>query len=76
LGDILVIEIGDLIGADCRLVQAENLCVEEADLTGESEPVEKIATQVFGERTSLAERRNKAYLGTAVSYGHATAVVT
>ena len=76
LGDILVIEVGDLVGADCRLVQAENLSVEGAALTGESASVEKNATEVFGERTPLAERRNMAYLGTAVSYGRAATVVT
>jgi P-type Ca2+ transporter type 2C len=76
LGDILVMEAGDLIGADCRLLQAENLSVEEAALTGESGPVEKDSTLVFRQPTPLAERRNMAYLGTAVSYGRAIAVVT
>jgi P-type Ca2+ transporter type 2C len=75
-GDILLIEVGDFIGADCRLLQAESLCVEEASLTGESAPVEKDAVQVLDERTPLAERQNMAYLGTAVTYGRATAVVT
>jgi P-type Ca2+ transporter type 2C len=75
-GDILLIEVGDFIGADCRLLHAESLCIEEAALTGESEPVEKDAMQALGERTPLAERRNMAYLGAAVSYGHATGVVT
>jgi Ca2+-transporting ATPase len=75
-GDILLIEVGDFIGADCRLLRAESLCVEEAPLTGESAPVEKDAVQVLDGRTPLAERRNMAYLGTAVNYGRATAVVT
>jgi Ca2+-transporting ATPase len=75
-GDILSIEVGDFVSADCRLLQAESLRIEEAALTGESEPVEKDSMQALGERTPLAERRNMAYLGTTVSYGRATAVVT
>ena len=75
-GDILLIEVGDFIGADCRLLRAESLCVEEASLTGESAPVEKDATPALDERTPLAQRQNMAYLGTAVNYGRATAVVT
>ena len=75
-GDILYLEAGNLVGADCRLVEAESLCVDEAALTGESMPVEKVARLCLEGSVPLAERRNMVYLGTAVREGHAIAVVT
>jgi Ca2+-transporting ATPase len=75
-GDILRIEAGDFIGADCRLIQTANFSASEAALTGESEAVEKNAALVFHEPVPLVERRNMAYLGTTVTYGRAIAVVT
>src|SRR5215469_15627226 len=74
-GDIVSFEAGDLVPADCRLLQAETLRIEEAALTGEAEPVAKDAGRVLDERTPLSERCNMAYLGTTVCQGHAVAVV-
>ena len=75
-GDVLCLEAGNLVGADCRLLEAESLCVDEAALTGESVPVEKVAHLRLEASVPLAERRNMVYLGTAVREGRATAVVT
>ena len=73
-GDIVHLQSGDKVPADLRLVEARSLRVEEAALTGESEPVEKTlnpaaADAVLGDRTSMA------YSGTLVTYGQGTGVV-
>jgi Ca2+-transporting ATPase len=75
-GDIVLIETGNLIPADGRLLKSHNLRIQEAALTGESEPVEKDHEPVLGEGAPLAEHLNMVYLGTMVTYGRATAVVT
>jgi len=72
-GDILLIETGDRVPADARLIEASNLKINEATLTGESMPVEK-HTRVLKEPLTLPDRKNMVYTGTTVSYGRATAV--
>lgn len=67
-GDVVVIETGDLIPADMRLVEAVNLKVEEAALTGESVPENKHTEVIEGE-VPLGDRENMAYSSTLVSYG-------
>jgi len=74
LGDLLVLDAGDLVAADARLVEASLLRVNEAPLTGESEPVEKLA-QLLAPETALADRRNQVFLGTSVSAGSGRALV-
>lgn len=74
-GDILVLNEGDAIGADARLVACANLEVMEASLTGESEPVRK-HLNAEPRDAALADRVNMVYKGTAVSSGVARAVVT
>ena len=73
-GDIVLLEGGDLVGADARLFEASVLRTIEASLTGESAPVEKdiVACPV---ETSLADRRNMVFLGTSVAGGTARAIV-
>lgn len=73
-GDILVIESGDIITADARLMEASRLQVDESSLTGESVPVGKRTEPLEGERP-LAERENMAYKGTAVTRGAGHAIV-
>jgi magnesium-transporting ATPase (P-type) len=73
-GDIVVLQSGDKVPADVRLVTERGLQVEEAPLTGESVPVSKTADPLPAE-TALADRRNMAYGGTLVTSGTATAVV-
>lgn len=73
-GDLVVLEAGDIVTADLRLVEASGLQVSEAPLTGESVPVEKDVPPVPLE-TPLAERSSLVYKGTAVTRGSALGVV-
>ncbi|ABW25993.1 cation-translocating P-type ATPase [Acaryochloris marina] len=73
-GDIIAIEAGNLVPADCRVVDSASLRIQEASLTGESEPVDKIR-DALGNQCPLAERHNMVYMGTAVTYGRGQAVV-
>lgn len=75
IGDIVVLEEGDTIGADLRLIEAINLKCDESSLTGESVPVEKDANVVFSESVSIGDRVNMAYMSTPVSYGRGVGVV-
>ena len=75
VGDIVVLEEGDTIGADLRLVEAVNLKCDESSLTGESVPVEKDNKTVFSERVAVGDRINLAYMSTPVSYGRGKGVV-
>ncbi len=74
-GDITFLEAGVLAPADGRLVEAVNLRVEEASLTGESEPVEKHTAALPGADPPLGDRVNMVYMGTVVTYGRGTMVV-
>lgn len=73
-GDILFVEAGDMITADARIITATQLSVNEASLTGEAMPVEKIATEL-SENVPLADRTNMLHKGTFVTNGNTTALV-
>ncbi|MGB9359210.1 MAG: cation-translocating P-type ATPase [Acidimicrobiia bacterium] len=75
-GDIVVLETGNIIPADGRLVEAVNLDVEEAPLTGESVPVGKDADKVYRSEAAVADRRNTVYRGTTVTRGRGILAVT
>lgn len=75
-GDIVLLEAGNFVPADLRLVQTVNLKVEEASLTGESVPVEKNAGVVLDKEIPLGDRTNTAFMGTLVSYGRGRGLVT
>jgi len=75
-GDIVFLEAGNFIPADIRLLEAINLRVEEASLTGESLPVQKNAATVLDKNIPLGDRKNTAFMGTLVSYGRGRGVVT
>jgi Ca2+-transporting ATPase len=75
-GDIVLLETGGLVPADARLLECVNLRVQEAALTGESEPVDKISHRLTGSNLPLGDRRNMAYMGTVVTYGRGEAVIT
>ncbi len=75
-GDIVLMEAGYYVPADVRLLEAMNLRVDEAPLTGESVPVQKNATLMLEPDASLGDRRNTAFMGTVVSYGRGKGVVT
>jgi Ca2+-transporting ATPase len=74
-GDIVLIEEGDTIPADARLLESAALHTAEAALTGESVPVSKNPAPLEGD-VAIGDRRNMLYSGTAVTYGHGRAVVT
>jgi Ca2+-transporting ATPase len=73
-GDIILLRTGDRIPADARLIEAVNLRTNEAPLTGESVPIEKIRDSIEGE-LNVGDRRNMVFLGTAAVYGRGTAIV-
>lgn len=75
VGDIVSLEAGDFIPADGRLIEVQNLRVEEGMLTGESEPVEKISDSIEGE-VGLGDRKNMVFSSSLVVYGRADFVVT
>lgn len=74
-GDIILLESGDRIPADARIIEAVELRTNEAVLTGESTPVEKFTEPVRAE-APVADRRNMVFMGTHVTYGRGRAVVT
>jgi len=73
-GDILLLEGGDLVAADARLIQTSVLRINEAPLTGESQAVGK-STDGLPQETPLAERNNMVFLGTSVTRGTGRALV-
>lgn len=75
-GDIVLLEAGNLIPADGRLIESANLRIQEAALTGESEPIEKHEDIVAGDNIPLGDRKNMAYMGTVVTYGRGQMAVT
>ena len=78
-GDIVLLEAGDSVPADCRIIESASMKIEEAALTGESVPVEKHTDPiVLAEGTDdvpLGDRKNMCYMGSTVVYGRGTAVV-
>lgn len=75
VGDIVQIEAGNVVCADMRLIDSNNLTADESSLTGESLPIEKNADLVLPEKTPLAERKNMVYSGSMITNGNATCVV-
>ncbi len=74
-GDVIVLEAGNLVPADARLLESANLRIQEATLTGESEPVEKQVDPLPGPDLPLGDRRSMIYMGTTATYGRGKAVV-
>ncbi len=74
-GDIIQLEAGNVLPADVRLLEAVNLRIQEAALTGESEPVEKQINVLSGEDMPLGDRRNMGYMGTIVTQGRGLALI-
>ncbi len=75
-GDILILEAGDLVSADARIIDNFSLKVNESSLTGESEAVEKTDAAIHEEKIALGDRKNMVFSGSLVTYGRAVAVVT
>lgn len=78
-GDVVLLEAGDSVPADCRVIESASMKIEEAALTGESVPVEKHADVIsLAEGTDdvpLGDRKNMCYMGSTVVYGRGRAVV-
>jgi Ca2+-transporting ATPase len=74
-GDVILLEAGNYVPADLRLVETFNLRIEEAALTGESHAAEKDARAVLTEDIPIGDQRNTAFMGTLVSYGRGRGVV-
>lgn len=75
IGDVVVLEAGRIIPADLRLIESQNLKIEESALTGESVPSEKNAEFVADGDTLLGDRINMAYMSTPVTYGRGAGVI-
>ena len=76
IGDIIVLEAGDAVPADARIIECASIKAEEAALTGESVPVNKIDTALDGDEITLGDRKNMVYMGSAIVYGRGKAIVT
>ena len=80
VGDVIILEAGDSIPADGRLIEAASMKVEEAALTGESVPVDKQSEEISidegAKDVTLGDRKNMVYMGSTVVYGRGKAVVT
>jgi len=78
VGDIIVLEAGDAVPADARIIECASMKVEEAALTGESVPVTKTEDAIAGENgkdVPLGDRKNMVFMGSTVAYGRGKAVV-
>ena len=79
VGDLVILEAGDSVPADCRIIESASMKIEEAALTGESVPVNKIAAVLDvldeGKDVPLGDRKNMCYMGSTVVYGRGRAVV-
>ena len=79
-GDIVVLEAGDAVPADGRIIECASLKIEEAALTGESVPVNKLIDALYmqdsGSEVPLGDRKNMCYMGSTVVYGRGKAVIT
>ncbi len=76
VGDMVVLEAGNYVPADMRLIESINLKVEEASLTGESVPVEKNAAVVLDQDIPLGDRKNTVFMSTLITYGRGKGLVT
>lgn len=74
-GDIIILETGDKVGADLRIIEQKNLRVEEAFLTGESFPVDKIEDEIEKDDLPIHDRKNIVFSGSTVVYGRGKGVV-
>ena len=75
-GDIIILEAGNIIPADGRIIESANLRIQESALTGESEPIDKITDILEGNDLPIGDRKNMAYMGTMISYGRGRLMIT
>lgn len=75
-GDIIILEAGDFIPADCRIIENFSLQVNESSLTGESENIVKNIDLITQDEVPIGDRKNMVFSGSLVTYGRATVLVT
>ena len=75
-GDIVILETGDIIPADMRLLDSRNLQIDESSLTGESVAVEKDAEAFYDTEVGIGDRSNSAFSSSIVTYGHGEGLIT
>jgi Ca2+-transporting ATPase len=75
-GDIILLEAGNRVPADCRILESVNIRAQESALTGESEPVAKTNAAIQMQDIPLADQHNMLFMGTAITYGRGQAIVT
>lgn len=75
VGDIVILDAGDYVPADVRIIESINLKVDESTLTGEAVPVEKVSHPLLEQDIPLGDRLNLGYMGTVVTYGRGVALV-
>ncbi len=75
-GDVVFLEAGNHVPADCRIVEAASLRVEEASLTGESMPVEKQPDAALPDEVALGDRSTMVWMGTTITFGRGRGIVT
>lgn len=75
VGDMVILEAGDVVPADIRLVTSKSLKIDEATLTGESVPVEKDCNAELEDKTPLGDRKTMAYSSGVVSYGRGSGII-
>ncbi len=75
VGDVVILEAGDIIPADLRLLETHSLKIEESALTGESVAIEKDCNAILEENCILGDRINMAYMGSVATYGHGIGIV-
>ncbi len=74
-GDIIILQTGDKVPADARLISSKNFKVDEAALTGESHAILKTDKAINEGKTTVGDRKNMVFMGTSVTYGRAVATV-
>ena len=76
VGDIIILDAGDYVPADVRIIESINLKTDESPLTGEAVPVEKTTEPILDDEVPLGDRTNLGFMGTVVTYGRGKAIVT
>jgi Ca2+-transporting ATPase len=74
-GDLVVLEAGGIVPADLRLIESVQLRTQEAALTGESQPIDKVTTPLTDPDLPVADRKNMAYMGTLIAHGRGRGIV-
>jgi len=75
VGDIILLEAGDVVPADLRLIESANLKIEESALTGESVPVDKTIAPINEDKVGIGDRTNMAFMNSNITYGRGVGVV-